>query len=104
MCGMLWEDGWESTGHVLGQEQKRKYPMQKWREARFAGTKNPTLFVGDVIEVTKGEDVGQVLEVLDIRGHAYSADNRIVVENHSGEVVYYHPWDVELVHRRHRVK
>ena len=73
--------------------------MQKWRTARFAGTKNPTLFRGDVIEVTRGEDVGQVLEVLDVLGSAYSADNRIIVENHKGETVYYRPWDVRLVSR-----
>lgn len=73
--------------------------MRKWRDVRFAGTKNPTVFVGDVIEITQGEDVGEVLEVLAVLGSAYSADNRIIVQNHKGETVFYRPWDVRLVSR-----
>ena len=75
---------------------------KRWVDARFAGTKNPTLFAGDVVEVVRGEEKGLVAEVLDVRGHAYSADNRVFIQSQQGEIVYYHPWDVALVRTRVR--
>ena len=72
----------------------------RWGDARRAGTTTPTLFVGDTVRIVRGEEVGRVVGVMDVIGHAYSADNRIVVRSQDGELVFYLPWDVELVERR----
>ena len=71
----------------------------QWGSARLAGTKAPTVFVGDVVEVCRGEDVGFVTEVLDVIGHAYRSDNRVIVRNSQGELVFYLPWDLNVVKR-----
>lgn len=71
-----------------------------WGSGRLAGTKVETYFRGDVVQIYSGEDVGYEAEVLDVIGHVYSADNKIVIRSPNGELVYYFPWDVRLVSRR----
>ena len=72
----------------------------RWGEARQAGTEPPIIFPGDLIHIKHGEDPGYVTEVLDVVGNVYRSDNRIVVRNLAGELVFYLPWDVEIVERR----
>jgi len=72
----------------------------RWGEARRSGTAPPTIFPGDTIKVLSGEEVGLVAEVLDVLGHVYSADNKVIVRNSVGDLVFYLPWDVEVIVRR----
>ena len=67
----------------------------RWGSARRAGTKPQTFFTGDVVVVVNGEEVGRTATVLDVLGHAYRSDNKVVVRNGGGELVFYLPWDLE---------
>ena len=69
----------------------------RWGNARRAGTKPPVFFPGDVVVVVNGEEVGRTATVLDVLGHAYRSDNKVVIRNQGGELVFYLPWDLERI-------
>jgi len=69
----------------------------RWGKARRAGTKPEAFFPGDVVVIVNGEEVGRTATVLDVLGHAYRSDNKVVVRNGVGELVFYLPWDLERI-------
>ena len=64
--------------------------------ARFEGTRSPCLFPDDTVEVLNGRLAGAKGIVFSVTGHAYSANNKVVVW--FGDVVkWFYPWDLRPV-------
>jgi len=94
------------TERVAGQPSKlrgvfvREFIKTRWGEARRAGTEPLTVLSGDLIRIKRGEEAGHVTEVLNVIGNVYRSDNRLIVRSTTGELVFYLPWDVEMVERK----
>ena len=65
--------------------------------ARFAGKKMKYPERGDKVLIVEGEHVGEVFEVLAIKGHAFHPAYRIYVRGPEQETLWYWPWNIEIV-------
>ena len=65
--------------------------------ARFEGTRSPALFRGDTVEVLNGRLSGQIGVVVSVTGHAYNANNKVVVRFDKDAVSWFYPWDLRPV-------
>ena len=63
---------------------------------RYAGVAARYPNSGDVVEVDEGEHQGQQVEVIDVRGHAFSEARKVVIETIGGERAWYWPWNLRF--------
>ena len=68
----------------------------------FAGEDLHQLWLGDVVKVIEGKNIGSTGIVEDVRGHAYDMAQRIYIKFPGGGFTWYWPWNLEIVSRKKR--
>ena len=70
----------------------------------FAGKDLHYIWVGDTVRVREGSNTGQEGTVEDVRGDAFAKAYRIYVRFGEADLVWYWPWNLDIVRRKNSRK